>query len=372
MRSPSLFTRPLPAFWLAAGLFGFCLRVLLAAPTAEQQFMLEMINRMRTNPAAELDFLVNMSAPGTWDSPKSDHATVAAALEFYGVSASALTTQWAGLSPTAPLAWNDSLSSAAANYSNVMVNADQQAHGLDGLSLQQRITSTGYTNQLLEIGESVFAKAVDASHAHAALAIDWGPDGGSGTGIQPGATHRAALMDPFFKEIGIGFQTITIPIGNTEADGPMVLTEHFATSYRSNSVNLISDAILTGVIYEDSITANSFYTPGEGISGALVFVYDNVTNALVASGQTNSVGGFNITLTGLVDGITYRIEAPGTGEPAQTFSLDKRVELYPTQTTPVEVTLYDNVYASFATVPEPASIWLILCACLPALKRRRL
>ncbi|MEQ1751806.1 MAG: CAP domain-containing protein, partial [Prosthecobacter sp.] len=283
-----------------------------------------------------------------------------------------LGAQWGTLTSAAPLAWNDSLSSAAANYSNLMVTLDQQAHNLGGTTLTQRITSTGYSSQLLEIGESLFAKAVDADHAHAALAVDWGPDGGSGSGIQPGATHRAALMDPYLKEIGIGFQTVVIPIGNINANGPLVLTEHFATSYRSNGVNLTSDAILTGVIFQDTVSADNFYTPGEGIGGALVFIYDNATNVLVASGQTNSAGGINITLTDLTDGVLYRVEAPSTGEPVQTFSLNSRVEDYGTVGSPALVTIYDNVYRSFAAVPEPSSSILLLCAALTGLKRRRL
>lgn len=343
-----------------------------AEPTADQQYFLELVNRMRMSPYPELENLVNLTSPALWDTPKSDHAAVEAALDQYGVSAAALSSQWNTLTAAAPLAWSDTLNAAAANYSNLMVNLDQQAHGLDGLTLSQRLTNAGYSNQWLDLGETVFAKAADADHAHAALAIDWGPDGGNGTGIQAGATHRAAIMDSFFKEIGIGYQTITIPIGNNEVDGPLVVTQHFASKYRSNGVNLVSDAILTGVIYQDMVSADSFYTPGEGIGGALVFVYDNVTNALVASGQTNSVGGISLTLTDLVDGIVYRVEAPGTGEPAQTFTLNARVEDYGAPGSPVLVTLYDNVYSSFVAVPEPASAVLVALALLTGLKRRRI
>ena len=332
-----------------------------ADPTAEQQFMLEQLNRMRRAPAAELDKLVNLVDANTWDSPKSDHLTVASALNFYGVSASELSSQWSTLIAAPPLAWSNSLAAASATYSNLMVSTDTQAHGLDGLSVGQRIVNAGYSSSWGDSAQTLFATASDVTHAHT----------GSGTGIQPGATHRAALMDPLFKEIGIGFQTVSIPINNVEVTGPFSVTQHLANNLRSNGVSIISDAILTGSIYNDSLLDDDFYTPGEGIGGALVFIYDNSTGQMVASGQTNSVGGFNIALTGLTDGSTFRVEAPETGQSAQNFTLIARQENYGSVSSPVIVTLYDNVYASFVAVPEPGSAALMLFAGLVALRRKR-
>lgn len=338
-----------------------------ADPTADQQYMLELLNRMRRAPAAELDKLVNLIDANTWDTPKSDHLTVASALNFYGVSASALTTDWAFLTAAPPLAWNDSLAAASSAYSDRMVSIDIQAHGLDNKTPGQRIVDSGYNNNWIIAAQTLFATSSDVTHAHTALAIDWGPDGGTGTGIQPGATHREALMDPLFKEIGIGFQTISIPIGNTEVTGPVVVTEHLANTYRVDGVNIISDAILTGSIYNESIIADAFYTPGEGIGGALLFVYNNSTGQMVASGQTNSVGGFNISLTGLTKNETYRVEAPDTGQTGKTFTLNTRQQNFGAAT----VTFYDNVYASFVAVPEPGSALLMMLSGLIALRRRR-
>lgn len=351
------------------GVFGASLSH--AEPTAEQQFLLELTNRMRANPSAELDLLVNLTSAGEWGSPRSEHLTVSSALASYNVSATALISQWGSLTPAAPLAWNNQLAATAATYSNVLVSADANAHNLDGMTLGQRLTAGGFTTQRLDSAESLFATAVDVQHAHAAFAIDWGPDGGDGTGIQPGATHREVLMDPLLKEIGIGFQTISIPITNMEVTGPLVVTQHFSSRYRSNGVSLVSDSILTGVIYHDSVLNDQFYTPGEGVGGALVFVYNNATNELVASGQTNSVGGFNITLMDLVEGIDYRAEAPETGDDSQIFSITSRQENYGTDESPVWVTLYDNVYASFNPVPEPGTLLLLFTSLIACLRRRR-
>ncbi|MBX7211337.1 MAG: hypothetical protein K1X78_23720 [Verrucomicrobiaceae bacterium] len=349
-----------------------------ADPTGVQQYWLELMNRMRISPAAELERLTNYSVPGTtFASPASDDPFVNAALQFYQTSASTLATQWAGLIPAPALAWNGSLSDSAATYSNVMVALDTQAHNLDGLTLEDRILNGGYTVNYLELGESLFATAQNAFHGHAAFAIDWGdsdsnPGNGFGTGIQTPASHRDDLMLPSFKEVGIGFQTSSL-VGNVNVTGPLVTTQHFASQFRVVGLTYVADAFLTGSIYTDAVLADNFYTPGEGVAGATVNVYNDATNTLVKTGASNSAGGFNILLDGLATGTLYRIEAPGTGQPAQTFSLSTRTVFYQAANPgdpDVPVTYYDNVYASFQAVPEPGGAVLILAAALAGYVRR--
>ncbi len=341
-----------------------------ASPTAEQQYWLELINRMRMDPAGELAQLVNFSSPGVWDSPKSDNAHVAAALNFFGVDAATLAAQWSTLNPAPALAWNSALNQSATVYSNRMVTQNQQSHFLDGLNIGQRITAGGYSSQWLEVGENLFATTQNAVHGHSAFAIDWGDgNGGSpgfGNGIQNPPLHRESLMYSLFKEIGIGFQNIPIPGSNTQVTGPYVVTQHFATQYRQQAGSYISDAILTGVFYSDTVLADNFYTPGEGWANQAIYVYDDLTNTLLASGITNSVGGYNIALVGLTDGVTYRVEAPTSGLTGQTFTLNAHDESYG-----APVTFYDNVYARFQAVPEPGSLLLCLTPLLFWFGQRR-
>lgn len=336
------------------------------APTVEQQYMLELVNRFRTDPQNELSKLVNFSSPGVWDTVKSDDPSIAYALNYFGTSASDLATQFSTLSAAPPLAWNSALNNSATTYSNLMVSADQQAHSLDGLTLDQRIVNGGYSANWLNAGENLFASAQSPLHAHAAFVIDWGDGNGStagfGNGIQNPAGHRDLLLDASMKEIGIGFQNIAIPGSNTVATGPYVITEHLASQFRYDGANYISDAILTGSVYQDTILADAFYTPGEGLAGELINVYNDATGILVASGFSNSAGGYNITLTGLTDGVVYRVEAPDTGLAAKTFTLTEHTDDYG-----VPVLVYDNVYESFSVVPEPGSLLLCLAACLPLL-----
>ncbi len=150
-----------------------------------------------------------------------------------------------------------------------------------------------------------------------------------------------------------------------DAIGPYVVTQHLATQFRFNGSNYFADAILTGTVYQDTIAADAFYTPGEGLAGETVNVYNDTTGILVASGFSNSAGGFNIPLTGLTDGVVYRVEAPDTGLAPQTFSLNQHVENYG-----ASVIFYDNVQASFMMVPEPGSLLLCLAAGMLVLRNR--
>jgi hypothetical protein len=199
--------------------------------------------------------------------------------------------------------------------------------------------------------------------------IDWGDGNGAspgfGNGIQSPAGHRDVLVDSAFKEIGIGFQSIAIPGSNVAAIGPYVVTQHFATQFRFDGASYFSDAILTGSVYQDTIAADAFYTPGEGIAGVAVNVYNDTTGILVASGFSNNAGGFNVSLAGLTDGVVYRVEAPDTSLAAQTFTLNAHTENYG-----APVIFYDNVYSSFMMVPEPGSLMLCLAAGLLMLRTR--
>lgn len=343
-----------------------------ADPTADQQYWLELINRFRSDPQNELGKLVNFSSPGVWGTPKSDDAYIANALNYFGTSAADLASQFSSLTAAPPVAWSSALNTSATSYSDLMVTNDQQSHTLDGLSLQQRMQNGGYSSNWLEAGENLFATTQTIIHGHAGFVIDWGDGNGSsagfGNGIQNPAGHREVLLNAAYKEVGIGFQDIAIPGSNVNVTGPLVVTQHFASHYRFDGVNYFADAILTGSMYQDTIAADHFYTPGEGLAGEAIHVYNDTTGILVASGLSNSAGGFNIPLTGLTDGVTYRVEAPDTGLSAQTFTLTSHTENYG-----APVTFYDNVYSSFMMVPEPGGWLLSLSAAwfLLAPRRRR-
>jgi uncharacterized protein YkwD len=360
---------------LVGGVAAFCLGAAssqAADPTAEQQYWLELTNRFRADPQGELAQLVNFSSPGVWAPVKSSDPYVVNALNYFGTDAATLAAQFASLTAAPPVAWNSNLNVSATNYSDLMVSLDQQSHTLDGLSIPQRIVAGGFGANWLKAGENLFAATQTLTHGHSGMVIDWGDEDGNGsapfgTGIQNPAGHRVALLDRQFKEMGIGFQSTLIPGGNLNATGPYVVTQHLGSRYRLDGGTYYSDAILTGSVYQDTIAADAFYTPGEGLAGVAVNVYDDLTNTLLVSGFTNSAGGYNLSLEGLTTGITYRVEAPSTGLGAQLFTLNSTVENFG-----APVIMFDNVYASFQAVPEPGSgLLCLVVGLLVCLNRRR-
>lgn len=363
---------PLSLALLAAGL-GSALAFPLSAadPSPDQQYWLELINRMRRDPAGELARLVNFDSPGVWASSKSTDPSVQFALDFYGTSAAALQSQWTSLSPAPPLAWNTFLSASAAAYSDLMVERQQQSHTLDGLSLSSRILSGGYSPQFLEVGESLFAATQNVFHGHSAFALDWGDDdsnpaNGYGSGIQTPALHREVMMARELKEIGIGFQSGIVPPGNGGAPGPLVVTHHFASRYRYTGSQYVSDPVVTGVVHSDSVFPDAFYTPGEGVAHAMIQVWDTFTSSLVTSGLTNSAGGFNLLTPDLVLGRTYAVRLADGSAPDVLFTASGSVADYG-----APVLVFDNAYASFLVVPEPGSAFFCLLSALLLSHRRR-
>src|SRR5690349_18117273 len=77
------------------------------SPTAPQQYLLEVTDRMRANPAAELGILL------------SDPA-VQQQMASAGTDQNLLLQQWSTLSPAPPLAWSDALAGTSTLHSQLM------------------------------------------------------------------------------------------------------------------------------------------------------------------------------------------------------------------------------------------------------------
>jgi uncharacterized protein YkwD len=260
-------------------------------PTADEQYMLEIINRMRTVPQQELNLLANINygAATTFASPSSNDPNVAAALNFFNVRPDILVTQWSALSAVQPLAWNLRLGDSSSTYSQIMINADQQGHSLDEhkdsqgqADLAARLIASDY----LFVGggtagENVFAFARSVLHGHAAFAVDWGS---TASGIQNPPGHRDLIMKGDMREIGIGILAESSSATNV---GPFVMTQHFAVDYAS-------DAILTGVAFADA-NGDAFYNQGEGLSDVTIVAVDVVSGSRFVT-ETWGSGGYALEL----------------------------------------------------------------------------
>jgi uncharacterized protein YkwD len=248
----------------------------MAQPTAQEQQMLELINRMRQAPATELNLLIN-----------SGDANVNSALSYFSVNNATLTSQWNSLVPTAPLAWSSQLSNAAIAHNQQMISANDQSHQVIASNepdLGVRANNSGYTGWNT-LAESIFGSSKSVFYGHAAFAIDWGFGPG---GIQLGSGHRANIMSSAYKEVGIGI-TPSVVNSSGPVAGPLVITKNFG-----NRPALNSKAYLLGVAFKD-FDRDNFYDPGEGLSGITVQVLKAGTTTPIVT-TTFDAGGYQALL----------------------------------------------------------------------------
>ena len=243
-----------------------------AGPTNQEQYMLQLINEARTNPAA---------AAAQITSAANLTADVQATLKYYNVSLQQVEQTIANATPQAPLAWNQDLANAAQGQSQYEADNQTQTHtGADGSTTEQRIESAGYTNPTSN-GENTYAYASSVMEAMQAFLMDWGvPSDGHRINIQqPGVSAQNA-----YTSVGIGLVQTS---ASTPSFGPMVITQDFGSQANTQ-------AQVVGVAYNDN-AGTGFYLPGEGAGGVQIDAVNLQTGA-VSSTQTWASGGYELSL----------------------------------------------------------------------------
>jgi hypothetical protein len=247
-------------------------RQLLSAvsPTAAEQYMLQLINRARANPAAEaaslgIDLNEGLS-PGT-------------------------------ISPDAkqPLAFNPQLIDAARSHNAWMMQSNTFAHNegatdpgdqmrasgylfTGSWSWGQNIAWSGQTPQVPAVGPTTGQEERD-------LFVDTS---------EPGRGHRLNLLEANFKEIGVG-----VTPGSFQSYNSVLVTQDFAA--RSGS------SFLVGVAYTDADHTHT-YQIGEGLGGVTITA-TRQGDAATFTTTTWSAGGYSLPL----DPGTYTVTASGAG-----------------------------------------------------------
>lgn len=231
-------------------------------PTAAEQYMLQLVNRARADPAAEAArFGIDLNeglAPGT------------------------ITTD-----PKPPLACNVHLLQSARAHSLWMLEQDQFSHYEGTADPGDRMTAAGYVFSGTWIwGENIAWRgttgptppiAPTLAQEHEDLFVDSG---------EPGRGHRLNLMDARFREVGIGAETGVFTTGGQNYNAVMS-TQDFASSGANPG------PFLVGVVYRDS-DKNGFYTVGEGSSGVTIMPALGTYYAV-----SSTSGGYAIPITGL-------------------------------------------------------------------------
>lgn len=215
---------------------------------AEEQYLLELINRARLDPVAEAArYGIDLNQ---------------------GLAAGTLTG-----GSRQVLAANPRLEQAAVLHSRWMLDQDVFSHsGAGGSQPWHRATAQGYAYS--NIGENISWRGNYSG---------WIPGGTAvllhHEGLFRSAGHRVNLLNDTFREVGIAREDGVFRSGGTNYNASM-LTELFG---RSGSL-----PILTGVVYSD-LDQDRFYSIGEGRSGASFTVGSATAGSSAAGGYALSV-----------------------------------------------------------------------------------
>ncbi len=235
----------------------------MTQPTAQDQYMLELVNRGRLDPQGEADLYLD----GNLNE---------------GLSGGRLSTD-----AKQPLAFNLNLNDAAEAHSQWLLDNNRFSHrGEGGTNSRQRMQNAGYTFTnpsgngenlawLGTTGTPNFTTFVRRNYEN--LFID---EGVSGRG------HRVSLMNGDFQEVGIiSLQGQFTPSSRTF--NAVMTTQNFAYSADKGP-------FITGVAYTDAVTDDDFYTVGEGIAGITVTAVDTANSANTFTTTTWNAGGYSL------------------------------------------------------------------------------
>lgn len=236
-------------------------RLLLSAvyPNAYEQYLVELINRARANPQAEAArFGIDLNE---------------------GLAAGTIT---AGAKQ--PVAIDPYLTDGAVDHCYWMIATDTFSHtGAGGSSPGDRMAAAGYTfagswgwgeNIAWQGYTGTDPDPFDSTVAlHQTLFVDTD---------QPGRGHRTNLLAGEWRQIGAG-----VVEGAFTGYNAVMVTEDFAVSG--------SSLYLTGVAFDESVQADGFYTPGEGMGGVQIRARRQSDGATYTT-TTWASGGYSLAL----------------------------------------------------------------------------
>ena len=210
--------------------------------SAQEQYLLELINRGRMDPAAEAArYGIDLNA---------------------GLAAGTIST-----AAKQVLAPNALLESAAIKHAQWMLATDIFSHtGANGSTVGTRATVAGY--KWNTVGENIAVLGTTGS-LNISSAID-----GHHKGLFLSAGHRTNLMNTTFTEIGLAQETGRFAFGSGPEMNASMLTELFG--------HQAGGKYLTGVVYTDT-NKDGFYSIGEG-RAATVFNVGALTATSEAAG----------------------------------------------------------------------------------------
>ncbi|MCB2189746.1 MAG: hypothetical protein KQJ78_25305, partial [Deltaproteobacteria bacterium] len=249
-----------------------------AHPDANEQQMLWLMNRARSNPAEEGEWLATTDIPN-----------IAFPRSYFGVDVAVLQNEFVGYDQKPPAAFDVRLYNAAKAHSDAQDHNDQF----------RKISDAGFS--YTQARGNVFSYTKDALYGHAAFNIDWG----YGTdGMQDGRGHRMAIMSIDGDYTNVGLAIVPESDSATEV-GPLVTTGNYcnANRFQPNHYN----RFIVGTVWDD-VNGNEMYDPGEGI-GNVTVMPDSGTYYAVTSDSGGyavpiiSAGACTITFSGALNAV---------------------------------------------------------------------
>lgn len=302
-----------PQRGLARGLFATAIPAAIAVgglvpgpaaarePSEYEQYMVELVNRARLDPEAEV---LRLGTGDLNEGPPTLGGYV------YTIPSG----------PKQPLAVSVSIVDAAADYAALMDASDTLCHTCFGTDAEERMWQAGYVPYLSDFDffdiagyTLAYGGAQDPSctsscptwvpgRENIAYRAEWPANGAIDDLLAAidqahedlfndfdvaSRGHRSTLLYGEWKEIGIGLVEGSDDGGTTDS---LYLVQNYA--HRSDT-----GPFLTGVAYDDW-DEDGFYTPdaGEALAGVVVSAYDAATQEWVASTATMAAGGYNLEL----------------------------------------------------------------------------
>lgn len=251
-----------------------------ANPTGQEQQIIWLMNRARSNPRAEGEFLA-----------KSGDPDIEFANRYFKVNLTKLRAEFAALPPAPPATFDRRLYAASRDHSLDLIRRNAQDHN----GQLDRVRRSGFAFSSLEM--SVYAYSTTAVQTHGALNIDWGfgPDG-----MQPGRGHRQAIMGSSSVGPSTNVGIALVPDNNPRNElGPLVFSGVYVTALEGgNHFN----RFIVGTVWDDR-DGDGMYDPGEGLGGVRLQPDRGSWHAV-----TGDAGGFSIPVT---EPGTYRIHLSG-------------------------------------------------------------
>lgn len=249
-------------------------------PDGNEQEMLWLLNRARSNPPAEGVFLAN-----------SGNADINSGIAVFGVNVALMQQEFAAIPPKPPAAFDRRLYEASRNHSLALIARNSQDH--DGQFAL--VDASGFHHAGARA--SVFSYANSALAAHGALNIDWGA-GGTG-GMQAGRGHRVAIMSSIGNLTNVGLALVPEINPLTEV-GPLVFSGAYCTADTSWPAHY--NRFLVGTVWRDT-NNNSRYDAGEGVNNVRVQPSNGTFHAItgIAGGwaiPATAVGAVTVTFSG--------------------------------------------------------------------------